>query len=112
MNVKKNLRNIIGIGIGVAITGFELFKLVSDKENLKYSNKWFESASEDELEIEREKVRVEYCSSGNNYTVASQLQRLLLKFDDVIRNRASSGNDDYEYPKHREHGWYLPNDDD
>lgn len=112
MNVKKNLGKVIGIGISVTIAGFELFKLLSDKENSKYSNKWFESASEDELEMEREKVRLEYCSAGDNYTLASQLQRLLLKFDDVIRNRASSSSDDYEYPKHREHGWYLPNDDD
>lgn len=110
MNVKK-FGKVIGVGI-LTIAGYGLLKSLSDKEDSKYSSKWIESLSEDEHETEREKVRLEYCSSGNDYKKASQLERILWKFDDVKSKEVSSGSDDYEYPKHREHGLYLSNDDD
>ncbi|GHU53416.1 hypothetical protein FACS1894132_05510 [Clostridia bacterium] len=108
--MKKNIGKVVGIG--VAIIGVGLLKLLSDNKNTKYSNKWFEVASDDELEVEREKVRQEYCSSGDNYSLAVGLQKLLWRFDDVMSKRSWNGSTDYGYPKHREHGWYLPNDDD
>ena len=101
------------IGIGAVIAGVGLFKLLSDNKNTKYSDRWFESASDDKLDMEREKVRQAYCSAGNDFSSAAKLQRLLWKFDDEIRTRKSRCHKDleYVYPKHREHGWYLPNDD-
>ena len=53
--MKKSIGKVISIG--AAITGVVLFKLLSDNKNTKYSNNWFESKSDDELETEREKVR-------------------------------------------------------
>jgi hypothetical protein len=88
-----------------------LLKLLSDNKNTKYTDNWFESASDDQLETEREKVRQEYCSSGDNYSLAVGLEKLLWKFDDVTSERAWNGSNDYGYSKHREHGWYLSNDD-
>lgn len=33
-----------------------------------YSSKWFESVADETLSTEREKVRLAYCSSGDNYS--------------------------------------------
>lgn len=107
--MKKIIKNVIGIG--AAIAGVALITLLSDNKNTKYSDNWFKSVSDDELEIEREKVRQEYSSSGDNYSLAVGLQKLLWRFDDVMSKRAWNGSNDYGYPKRREHGWYLPNDD-
>ena len=42
-----------------------------------YSSKWFETVTDDVLSTEREKVGLEYCSSGDNFSEASRLQNLL-----------------------------------
>lgn len=96
-------------GIGTAV-GVGLLKLLSDMYDTKYNDKWFKSLSDDELEAEREKVRLNYCASQTD-AEATKNQNLLWKFDDVMRSRDPIDNDDYVYPPHREHGWYLPNDD-
>ena len=81
-----------------------------NKKNL-YSNKWFETVSDADLELEREKVRVAYCSSGADFGRATSLQNLLWRFDKEMSKRAW-GNETPRAPSiSREHGWYLPNDD-
>ena len=96
----------------VALAGIGgLLKLLSDSKNEKYSDKWFQSLSDADIATEREKVRQEYCSVGDDYSSGTVLQSLLWKFDKVIRERNQGDDTEYKYPKHREHGWYLPNDD-
>lgn len=80
------------------------------KANL-YSSKWFETASDVELELEREKVRLAYCSSGDDFSAASALQNLLWRFDKEMSKRAWGDEAPHAPSIHREHGWYLPNDD-
>lgn len=76
-----------------------------------YSTKWFDTATDAELDFEREKVRQLFCSSGKDIQVASYLQNLLWRFDDEMRKRAWGGEIPHAPAVHREHGWYLPNDD-
>lgn len=80
------------------------------KANL-YSSKWFETASDAELELEREKVRLSYCSSGDDFSAASSLQNLLWRFDKEMSTRAWGDEIPHAPSIHREHGRYLPNDD-
>lgn len=80
------------------------------KANL-YSSKWFETASDAELELEREKVRLAYCSPGDDFSAASSLQNLLWRFDKEMSNRAWGDKIPHAPSIHREHGRYLPNDD-
>lgn len=80
------------------------------KANL-YSSKWFEAASDAELELEREKVRLAYCSSGDDFSAAFALQNLLWRFDKEMSKRAWGDEVPHAPSIHREHGWYLPNDD-
>lgn len=80
------------------------------KANL-YSSKWFETASDAELKLEREKVRLAYCSSGDDFSAASALQNLLWRFDKEMSKRAWGDKIPCPPSIHREHGWYLPNDE-
>ena len=76
-----------------------------------YSTKWFETVTDDVLSAEREKVRLEYCSSGDKFSEASRLQNLLWRFDKEISKRAWGDETPHAPSIHREHGWYLSNDD-
>lgn len=80
--------------------------------NYSYGNSWFKSASDSDLDTEREKIRVAFCSAGDDFDLACELQELLWKFDAEMNERAWAGEDPHGPAFHREHGWYLPNDDD
>ena len=91
----------------------ELFDNLKDeieKANL-YSSKWFENATDAELDIAREKVRLDYCSSGDDFKAACSLQNLLGRFDKEMSKRAWGNENPHAPSIHREHGWYLSNDD-
>lgn len=103
MNVKK----VIEIGTGLAVTGFGVYMLLSGNEPKKYSNKWFETVSDEVLNTEREVVRKQFCSAGDDFSLAVRLQNLLYKFDSVLSKRAW-GNEIPQGPSYpREHGYNL-----
>lgn len=102
---------VLGLNNKVAIIKlWENLREEIKKANL-YSSKWFETASDAELELEREKVRLAYCSSGDDFSAASSLQNLLWRFDKEMSNRAWGDEIPHAPSIHREHGRYLPNDD-
>ena len=76
-----------------------------------FRKKWFSNASDSELATEREKVRQEYSSSGDDFEKACRLQRELRQFDEEMSKRAWGDKKPSAPSIHREHGWYLPNDD-
>lgn len=76
-----------------------------------YSSKWFETVTDEVLSTEREKVRLAYCSSGEDFLEADRLQKLLWRFDKEMSKRAWGDKIPHAPSIHREHGWYLPNDD-
>ena len=76
----------------------------------KYTDFWFENASLDELESEREYVRVEGFLKSD-FDTHDTFYDLLHKFDDYIRVKRYGDNDDWTGPVHTKHGWYLPDDD-
>lgn len=81
------------------------------KEANKYSSDWFKNATKEELDCEREKIRKAFCASGKNFDEGCRLQNLLRRFDEELSKR-TWGNEVPRGPSiHREHGWYLPNDD-
>ena len=75
----------------------------------KYSQAWFRSISDEEFYAEREPVRIAAVYKGDK---AAEIR--LDRFNDEEIRRL---NEKYEKehpdakPRHREHGWYLPNDD-
>lgn len=79
----------------------------------KYSLDWLKKATDAELEIERERVRVVYANAGKTGLSDNEVDALywlLNRFDNEMSKRAWAGKEP-GYPAHREHGWYLPNDD-
>lgn len=94
--------------IGITLVGSGISKVIKH-EPQKYSSRWFAQASDELLNAEREVVRQQYCSSGDNFRLASYLENLLRHFDFVIYNRTNNGTET-GFPVPREHGWYLPND--
>ena len=78
----------------------------------KYTYDWFENASIDELEEEREYVRSQiYCNSAAGYDLQCKAQKLLDIFDNYLRRKKDDGTE-WAPPKSTRHGWYLPDDDD
>lgn len=110
-----SITTVIAIVVGIKNKS-EIIKLWNAlQEKIKrgeiYSSKWLTTATDAELDIEREKVRVAYCSSGTDDHAASFLQNLLWRFDEEISKRAWGDESPHTPTIHREHGWYLPNDD-
>lgn len=68
-----------------------------------YSSKWFETVTDDVLSMEREKVRLDYCASGDNFSEASRLQNLLWRFDKEMSKRAWGAEIPHAPSIHREH---------
>ncbi|MCC8064329.1 MAG: hypothetical protein LIO70_04475 [Clostridiales bacterium] len=76
------------------------------REANMYSPKWFETASVETLYTEREKIRLAWSSSGDY-----RLDNLLRVFDKEISKKKWGDETPHAPSIHREHGWYLPNDD-
>ncbi len=68
----------------------------------RYNNNWLRHAADEELDVEREKVRLRWCSGEDTYDI-------LHKFDAEISRRAWNG-EEHGYPVRREHGWHLSKD--
>lgn len=89
----KNHRNELIIA-GISVTTIIIVALgIKNKDSIKafwnnlreeigkasiYSTKWFETVSDDVLNAEREKIRLDYCASGDNFSEACRLERLSL----------------------------------
>lgn len=123
--VKAHKKQLILVGISIpaiiaTILGLKnsdsikaLWKHLSEeieKANM-FSAKWFDTVTDEVLSAEREKVRLAYCSSGDNFSEACRLQNLLWRFDKEMSKRAWGDEIPHAPSIHREHGWYLPNDD-
>lgn len=123
--IKTHKRQLILIGISIptiiavvlGLKNKDAIKALWDSlnEEIKkadmYSSKWFETVTDEALNTEREKVRLAYCSSGDNFSEASRLQNLLWRFDKEMSKRAWGNEIPHAPSIHREHGWYLPNDE-
>ena len=127
--VRNNWKELLVLG-GLTTTAVFLSSKDSDDENsnddnvdnlyngevreMKFSNKWFRNATDDELDSEREKVRERYVDGTIDIDEADRLYDTLHRFDAEMIDRANlkyeKENPDAK-PRHREHGWYLSNDD-
>ncbi len=80
---------------------------------MQYSEDWLSQASDGELENERESVRLQYVVASD-IEAADELYDVLHQFDvEMVRRANEQYAIDHPNPqpvRHREHGWYLPND--
>ena len=123
--VKSHKTELILAGVSISVVIATILS-VKNKDTLKklwdqlkkeitkvdmYSSKWFETVTDETLNMEREKVRIAYCSSGDNFSEADRLEKLLNMFNKEISKRAWGDEIPHAPNINREHGWYLPNDD-
>ena len=108
MHIMKK-REIIAIAGGIITIAGIGVAFFMDKEPEKYSLGWIERLSPESWEAEREIIRQQFCSAGDNKNLAIRLQNILRLFDKVKSDREWAGKE-YGFPAPREHGWYLPND--
>ena len=98
---------ILGIKNKDAIKAlWDSLKTAVEERNM-YSPKWFKSTSDSVLHTERERVRLAYCSSGNDMSLVTQLENLLSRFDKELSDRAWAGQTPRGPSYHREHGFNL-----
>lgn len=70
-----------------------------------------QNGSDEGLEKEREKVRLDYCNPNLDLPYRESCKRKLDRFDAEMSKRAWGDEEPHAPSYHREHGWYLPNDD-
>lgn len=105
MNIKKTLAAVGGIAAAIGVAAVAVMK---SKEPEKYSPDWYKSLSDDEWETEREAVRTQH---AEDYDSAIERENRLRQFDEE-KSKRDWGDKTPEAPSiHREHGWYLSNDD-
>ena len=75
-----------------------------------YISKWFEKASLEELDKEREIVRKDFINPKLDSEYRNECWNLLKCFDNAIEKIKWDGKE-YGYPVHSSNGWYLPSDD-
>ena len=75
------------------------------REPQKYDLEWIAALSDEDWKIEREKVQDEY-RKGNG-----DMQKILYRFDEVMRKRYPVDPSKNPFPARSEHGWHLPSDD-
>lgn len=100
------LKKVVGI-LFAAGAGIGAYKIFGGGKIEKYSKKWFNTVSYDTLEKEREIVRKQFCSAGNDFERANLLQKLLNIFDSVMSKRDWNGQVPQPPSYHREHGYNL-----
>lgn len=71
--------------------------------------------SDQELEEQREALRLRYLSHKKPDNESQRLYNELHRYDEEMTRRANDAyareNPEPRESRHREHGWYLPNDD-
>ncbi len=97
----------VGIGVGLVTMGLGVYKLLSGKEPRKYSDRWFETVTDDVLNVEQEIVRKQYCSAGDDFSLAVSLEGLLRRFDSTLSKRAWGDKIPHGPNYCREHGYNL-----
>lgn len=106
---RKILKVIGGVCAFAGLTALA-YLLTGKDENAEYTDNWFKSLSDEELDAQREVVRQAWCSCGDDMHKAVRLESLLNRFDNEMRDRLPE-EVEYKPPRHREHGWYLDNDE-
>ena len=77
----------------------------------EYSSSWLETASLDKLQSARSEVQADYGNPELDIDYRGDLWDLLHEFDAVIGKKQWEGQEPKGPAFHREHGWYLSNDD-
>ena len=100
--------------VGTLITA-AVVAIVKNNKALEAERTWLHNLSDEELDYERELERLAWLDCGRNHdgSGAYHHECRMEWFDRESRRRYDERHPSTEWhgPVHREHGWYLPNDD-
>lgn len=121
---RNNKKKLLAAGIGVPIiTASCVCLLKTDSisafwEEMKttikigkpLSTRWLANADLSDIRKARDIVQDKYLHSLDDAEYRDLCYNVRRILDNAIRKRERTGNN-YGFPVHREHGWYLPSDD-
>lgn len=107
--MKINIKKILGIGVGVlSVAAVSILAIIGNKDDFV---DFLKNATDDELNAEREKVRLDFCNPNLDDDYRNRCQAKLSAFDSEMSKRAWGDEEPHAPSYHRENGLYLPNDD-
>lgn len=107
--MNATIKKLLKIGAGaLTFAAATVLAVIGEKNSFGY---FLRNASDEELASEREKVRLDFCNPDLDTNYRVECQRTLGVFDREMSKRAWGDEKPHAPSYHREHGWYLPNDD-
>ena len=107
--MKIDIKKALEIGAGVLTIAVISILVIFNQED-EFGN-FLKDATDEELDIEREKARLDFCNPDLDDDYRISCESKLSAFDTEISNRAWGDQKPQDPSYHREHGWYLQNDD-
>lgn len=107
--MKINIKKILGISVGVlSVATISVLSILYSKDEFV---DFLKKATDEELDSEREKVRLDFCNPDLDDDYRNSCQVKLRAFDSEMSKRAWKNEKPHAPSYHRENGFYLPNDD-
>lgn len=106
--MSKIVKGVLG---ALGVVGMGVLAVVVSALNKDEFGDFLKKATDEELDSEREKVRLDYCNPNLDDGYRTSCRSRLDAFDDEMSKRAWGNETPHAPSYHREHGWYLPNDD-
>lgn len=104
--MKINIKKVLGIGAGVlSVAAVSVFAILGNKDDFA---DFLKNATDEELDAEREKVRLDFCNPNLDDDYRISCQNKSRAFDSEMSKRAWGDEEPQAPSYHREHGWYLP----
>ena len=102
-------KKLLKIGAGVlTVAATTVLAIIGEKNSLGH---FLKNANDEELETEREKVRLDFCNPDLDSDYRINCQKVLGMFDREMSKRAWGNEKPHAPSYHSEHGWYLSSDD-
>ena len=102
-------KKLLKIGAGVlTVAATTVLAIIGEKNSFGY---FLRNAKDEELETEREKVRLDFCNPNLDTDYRINCQKVLGTFDREMSKRAWGNEKPHAPSYHSEHGWYLSSDD-
>lgn len=102
-------KKLVKIGAGVlTVAATTVLAIIGEKNSFGY---FLRNAKDEELETEREKVRLDFCNPNLDTDYRINCQKVLGMFDREMSKRAWGNEKPHAPSYHSEHGWYLSSDD-
>ena len=102
-------KKLLKIGAGVlTVAATTVLAIIGEKNSFGY---FLRNAKDEELETEREKVRLDFCNPNLDTDYRINCQKVLGMFDREMSKRAWGNEKPHAPSYHSEHSWYLSSDD-